>query len=348
MTFKVRLQPGGQEFQVAPRETVLDAALRQGVMLPYGCRNGACGSCKGKLLEGRLDYGGFEATALSPALSPAEREAGYALFCQARPLTDLTIEARTLDAAHGIQPRILPCRVSKLERLTADVMRVFLKLPAAERLQFLAGQYIDFLLPEGRRRSFSIANAPQSDEFIELHIKHIERGRFTGDVFSQLKEKALLRLEGPLGNFYLRKDSTRPVIFIAGGTGFGPIKGMIESALAEGITRPMHLYWSARAQRDLYLDDLPRAWQARHGHFRYTPVLSQPQDHWQGKTGYAAPAVMEDFPDLSGYEVYTSGPPAMVRDVQASFLKRGLTLENFYSDPFEFNENPVPLPRSAP
>ncbi len=348
MTFKVRLQPSGQEFQAAPRETVLDAALRQGVMLPYGCRNGACGSCKGKLLEGRLDYDGFEVTALSPALSKAELQAGYALFCQARPLTDLTIEARTLDAAGGIKPRILPCRVSKLERLTADVMRVFLKLPAAERLQFLAGQYIDFLLPTGRRRSFSIANAPQSDEFIELHIKHIEGGRFTGDVFSELKEKALLRLEGPLGNFYLRKDSTRPIIFVAGGTGFGPIKGIIESALAEGITRPMHLYWGARAQRDLYLDQLPRAWQARHGHFHYTPVLSQPQDHWSGKTGYAPPAVMEDFPGLSGYEVYTSGPPAMVRDAQASFLKRGLTLENFYSDAFEFNENPVLLPRSAP
>lgn len=344
MTFKVRLHPGGREFHVAPQETVLDAALCQGVMLPYGCRNGACGSCKGKLLEGRLDYGGFQVA----ALSEAERKAGYALFCQAHALSDLVIEAREFDAVSGIKPRILPCRVTRLERLTPDVMRVFLKLPAAERLQFLAGQYIDFLLPEGRRRSFSIANAPHADEFIELHIKHIEGGRFTGNVFSELKEKALLRLEGPLGNFYLRKDSTRPVIFLAGGTGFGPIKGMIENALAEGVTRPMHLYWSARAERDLYLDALPRAWQAQHVHFHYTPVLSQPQHPWPGKTGYAATAVMQDFPNLSGYEVYASGPPAMVRDAQASFLKCGLTLENFYSDPFEFNQEPLARTRSAP
>lgn len=348
MTFKVRLQPGGLEFHAAPEETVLDAALRQGVALPYGCRNGACGSCKAKLVTGHIDYGRFGSELLHTTLSEVERQAGYALLCQARALCGLTLEARTVNAASGIQPRILPCRVAHLERLTEDVMRVQLKLPSTERLQFLAGQYLDFLLPEGRRRSFSIANAPHADEFIELHIKLVEGGRFTGDVFSSLKEKVLLRFEGPLGNFYLRKNSTRPVIFLAGGTGFGPIKGMIENALAEGITRPMHLYWSARAQRDLYLDALPRAWQAQHGHFHYTPVLSQPQDPWPGKTGYAATAVMENFPDLSGYEVYASGPPAMVRDAQASLLKQGLALDNFYSDPFEFNENPVPLPRSAP
>lgn len=342
MTFKVRLQPSGLEFHAAPEETVLDAALRQGVVLPYGCRNGVCGSCKGRRVAGRIDYGRFETALLNTTLSKAEQQAGFMLLCQAHAVGDLVIEARTVDAACGIQPRILPCRVARLERLSEDVMRVQLKLPATERLQFLAGQYIDFLLPEGRRRSFSIANAPHADEFIELHIKHVEGGRFTGDVFSGLKEKALLRLEGPLGNFYLRKDSTRPVIFIAGGTGFGPIKGMIEHALAEGVTRPMHLYWSARSERDLYLDHLPRAWQAQHRHVRYTPVLSQPQAPWPGKTGYAVAAVMEDFPDLSGHEVYASGPPAMVRDAQASLLKQGLALENFYSDPFEFNEKPAP------
>ncbi len=341
MTFKVRLHPSGVEFHAAPEETVLDAAMRRGVALPYGCRNGACGSCKGKLVAGRIDYDRFETALLNTTLNEAEQKAGYVLLCQARPVCDLAIEAHTLDAASGIRPRIVPCRVARLERLSVDVMRVQLKLPATERLQFLAGQYIDFLLPEGRRRSFSIANAPHADEFIELHIKHVEGGRFTGEVFSSLKEKALLRFEGPLGNFYLRKDSARPVIFLAGGTGFGPIKGMIENALAEGITRPLHLYWSARIEYDLYLDYLPRAWQAQHGHFRYTPVLSQPEDPWSGRTGYAVAAVIEDFPDLSGYEVYASGPPAMVRDAQAALVKQGLALENFYSDPFEFNQQPL-------
>ncbi|HLA74316.1 MAG TPA: CDP-6-deoxy-delta-3,4-glucoseen reductase [Gammaproteobacteria bacterium] len=341
MSFKVRVKPSGHEFSVEQGENILQAALRAGYGFPYGCRNGSCGSCKGKLLEGDLDYGVYQ----DKALSEAERAAGYALFCQAQPRTDVTLEVREIDSASGIVVKILPCRVAKLEQLAHDVVRVYLKLPASERLQFFAGQYIDILLREGRRRSFSIANAPHDDEFIELHIRLIEGGRLTGDIFHNLKEKAILRIQGPLGNFYLREDSDRPIILVAGGTGFGPIKGIVEHALAKGIQRPIHLYWGARAKRDLYLDELARGWAEQHAHIRYTPVLSQPlpEDHWQGRQGYVPRAVLDDFPDLSEYEVYASGPPAMVHAGHVAFTAHGLLLENFYSDPFEFAQDPVPV-----
>jgi len=340
MSFKVHVKPSGHEFELEPDETILQAALREGYGFPYGCRNGSCGSCKGKVLDGRIDYGQYEAK----ALSDVERMAGYALLCQAKPLSDVMLEVREISSASGIVVKILPCRVAKLEQLSHDVVRVYLKLPASERMQFFAGQYIDILLRDGRRRSFSIANPPHDDEFIELHIRQIEGGRFTGDM-SNLKEKAILRIQGPLGNFYLREDSARPIILMAGGTGFGPIKGIIQHALAEKITRPLHLYWGARTKPDLYLDDLARGWAEQYENFLYTPLLSQPQpeDEWQGRRGYVPLAVVQDYPDLTGYEVYASGPPAMVQEGHVLFTKHNLAVENFYADPFEFARDAVPV-----
>ncbi|MEO5702408.1 MAG: CDP-6-deoxy-delta-3,4-glucoseen reductase [Gammaproteobacteria bacterium] len=339
MAFKVYASPSGHEFEVAPDETILQAALREGYGFPYGCRNGTCGSCKGKLLEGQIDYGNCE----TKGLNETDSAAGFALLCQAKPVTDVKIEVREISRASGIVVKMLPCRVAKLEQLTHDVVRVYLKLPASERLQFFAGQYLDILLRDGRRRSFSIANPPHDDEFIELHIRQIEGGRFTGDM-SNLKEKAILRIQGPLGNFYLREDSERPIILMAGGTGFGPIKGIIEHALAEKLTRPMHLYRGARAQHDLYLDELARSWAEQHENFSYTPVLSQlkAEDEWQGRRGYVPRAVLQDYPDLTDYEVYASGPPAMVHEGHIAFTAHGLSAENFYADPFEFAQDAVP------
>ncbi len=340
MSFKVHVKSSGHEFELEQDETILQAALREGYGFPYGCRNGSCGSCKGEVLEGLIDYGQYEAK----ALSDAERTAGYALLCQAKPLTDVTVEVREISSASGIVVKILPCRVVKLEQLSHDVVRVYLKLPASERLQFFAGQYIDILLRNGLRRSFSIANPPHDDEFIELHIRQIEGGRFTGDM-SNLKEKAILRIQGPLGNFYLREDSTRPIILMAGGTGFGPIKGIIEHALTEKLTRPMHLYWGVRAKQDLYLDDLARGWAEQYENFLYTPLLSQPkpEDEWQGRRGYVPRAVVQDYPDLTDYEVYASGPPAMVQEGHVLLTKHNLAIENFYADPFEFARDAMPI-----
>ena len=334
MSFKVCVRPGGHEFTVDDHETILDAALRHGLTFPYGCRDGVCGACKSRLITGEVDYG------MSPplALSGADMAAGYALLCQARPLSDVTVELNEVSDAGHIHVKKLPCRVTRLEPLSPDVTRVYLKLPPSERLQFLAGQYIDFLLRDGRRRSFSIANAPHDDEFIELHIKRVEGGRFTDDAFAELKEKAVLRLEGPFGNFYLREESPRPIIFVAGGTGFAPIKAIIEHAFAESVTRPLHFYWGARSRRDLYLDALPRAWAEQHPHFSYTPVLSEPlpEDDWNGAQGYVTDAVLRDHPALIAYDVYASGPPVLVQAAHRDFTVHGLAPENFYADPFEF------------
>lgn len=331
MSFNVCVRPDGHEFTVDDHETILDAALRHGLSLPYGCRGGVCGACKSRLITGEVDYGMSQL----PALNSADMAAGYALLCQARPLSDVTVE---LSDAESICIKKLPCRVTKLESLSPDVTRVFLKLPPGERLQFLAGQYIDFLLRDGRRRSFSIANAPHDDEFIELHIKRIEGGRFTDNTFAELKEKAVLRLEGPCGNFYLREDSPRPILFVAGGTGFAPVKAIIEHALAERTARPMHLYWGARSRCDLYLDALPRSWAEQCRHFRYTPVLSEPlpEDKWRGAQGYVTDAVLRDHPALNAFDVYASGPPVLVQAAHRDFIARGLAPENFYADPFEF------------
>ena len=330
---KVTVQPSGQSFEVEPGEAVLTAALRQGVMLPYGCKNGACGSCKGKIVAGSVDYGHYHAR----VLTEAERSHGKALFCQAKPLGDLVIECRTIGAAKDIAVRILPCRVQKLERAADDVMILGLKLPANERLQFLAGQYIDFLLKGGERRSFSMANAPHADELIELHVRQVAGGTFTEHVFNKMKERDILRLEGPLGSFFLREDSAKPIVFVASGTGFAPIKSILETAFHRNVTRPMVLYWGARRPKDLYLNALPEKWAREHANFKYVPVISEAraEDAWSGRGGFVHRAVMEDLPDLSQHQVYACGVPVMVDSARRDFTTLcGLPEDEFYADSF--------------
>jgi CDP-4-dehydro-6-deoxyglucose reductase len=333
MTCRVTIKPSDHVFDVEPDETLLQAALRQGFPLPYGCRDGACGSCKGKILAGTVDYGRYQST----ALSEADRDAGFALFCQARPLSDLLIESREVGAVRDIPIKTLPCRVQRLERLAPDVMALYLRLPANERLQFLAGQYIEILTREGKRRAFSMANAPHDDEFLQLHLRHYAGGNFTEYVFTRMKEREILRFEGPFGTFFLREDSDKPIIFLASGTGFAPIKGMLEHAFHRGIDRPMVLYWGARTRPDLYLDALPRQWAQTHPNFRYVPVLSEarPEDEWTGRTGFVHRAVMEDQTDLSGYHVYSCGAPVMVEAAHRDFTTQcALPEEAFFSDAF--------------
>jgi CDP-4-dehydro-6-deoxyglucose reductase len=330
----VTLKPSGQQFQVEEGESILAAALRQNLILPYGCRNGACGSCKGKLLEGRIDYGVYQ----KKALSDEERTQGKALFCQARPLSDMVIEARAVSAAGGIEVKTLPCRVQRMQRLADDVMVLHLKLPANERLKFLAGQFIEFLLKDGTRRSFSMANPPHDAELIELHVRRVAGGQFTDHVFGKMKERDILRFEGPLGVFFLREQSPKPIVLVASGTGFAPIKSLIEDAFHRGIARPMTLYWGGRRPKDLYLNDLPLRWAAEHPQqFKYVPVVSDalPEDAWSGRTGFVHRAVMADFPDLSGCQVYACGVPVMVDAAQRDFTTRcGLPEDEFYADSF--------------
>ena len=331
MSRQITIRPSGHVFQAQEGETVLEAALREGYMLPYGCRNGACGSCKGKVIEGTVDHGNSQ----DSVLPGAERQRGGALFCQARPQSDLLIECREIGAVKDIMVKTLPCRVQMLERVAPDVMRIRLKLPAAERLQFLAGQYIDILLKDGTRRSLSMANPPHDDGMLELHLRNYG-GPFSTHVFTQMKEKDILRFEGPLGSFYLREDSSKPVVLVAGGTGFAPIKAIVEYAIHNKLKRPMVLYRGARRPADLYLNDLPQQWQREHG-VTYVPVLSDvaADDRWNGRRGLVHHAVMDDIPDLSGHEVYACGAPAMIEAARRDFSVRcGLPEAAFYADAF--------------
>jgi len=342
----VTIQPSGHQFQVEDGEAVLAAALRQGFVLPYGCKNGACGSCKGKILSGTVDYGVYQ----PKALPEEEKALGKALFCQAKPLSDLVIEARTIGAAKDIPIKTLPCRVQKVERVTEDVMLLGLKLPANERLQFLAGQYLEFLLKDGSRRSFSMGNAPHDDELVQLHVRHVPGGQFTDHVFGKMKERDILRFEGPHGTFFLREDSSKPIVFVASGTGFAPIKSIIETALKKDTARPMTLYWGGRRPRDLYLHALAQGWAAQ-GKLNYVPVVSEalPEDAWAGRTGFVHRAVMQDFPDLSAHQVYACGVPIMVDSARRDFTTLcQLPEDEFYADSFTTQADlaqPAPSPR---
>ena len=334
MEFKILVEPSGHEFTVEAGETILDAALRNGLVFPYGCRDGACGSCEGKIVSGEVDY----PRGTPKALDDIDTSLGMALFCQATPRSDLCIEVHEVRTAGDIQPRKLPCRVARIEHLAEDVVQLFLKIPSNDRLQFMAGQYIDFLLKSGHRRAFSIANAPHDDEFVELQIRHVDGGEFTDYVFSQMKEKAVLRIEGPFGTFFLREDSRKPILMVGGGTGFAPLKGMIEHALYIGLDRPIHLFWGVRSLKDLYLPDLPAQWAREHDHVQFTPVLSEaaPQDAWKGTTGWVHEAVVAQYPDLSGHQLYMAGPPAMIDAAKATFAAAGLPDDELFYDSFEY------------
>ncbi len=338
--YKVSLSPSGNQFTVGADETILEAALRQGIGLPYGCRNGACGSCKCKLAAGSVDYGTYQ----ERNLRPEEKAAGKLLPCVAKPLGDLTLEVKEIGGIGDLTVRTLPCRVEKVEKPAADVAVLYLKLPQQERLQFLAGQYIDILLKDGRRRSFSIANAPHHDQFLELHIRKVADGFFTNYVFNEMRDRAILRFEGPLGSFFLREDTDKPIIFMAGGTGFAPIKAVIEHALHKHIDREMVLYWGARTLADLYMPQLPAQWAKENPNFTFIPVLSDPApaDAWVGRTGFVHQAILDDFPSLAGYQVYACGAPPMIDIGRETFVQRGLDEDDFFADSFTFDLSSQP------
>ncbi len=330
MSFKIEIQPSGHRFQAEPGETILDAAERQGINLPYGCRNGMCGTCAGTLTQGRVRYPDEVQQAMEG--KPADQ----CLTCQAVPESDLSLVIHEVEDAKEIEVRTFPCKVDEKQRLALDVERVYLTLPEGQRLQFLAGQYLDFLLADGRRRAFSIANAPHDDARIELHIRHVPGGEFTEYVFEQMQVGDILSVQAPMGGFYLREESDRPLILMAGGTGFAPLKAMIEHAFHLGVERPMHLYWGVRTEADLYLPELPRQWAREKGFFQYTPVLSEPDAGWGGRTGWVHEAVVADHPDMAPYDLYMSGPPPMVFAGKEAFLAAGLEESHMYSDVFEW------------
>ena len=336
MTFQITLQPAARQFDVARDEPILAAAIRQGIGLPYGCRDGACGSCKSRLLEGRVLHGAHQLK----ALTPAEESEGFILTCCATPQTDCVVEARSVPGA-GEHPVLkMPTRLLSLERPAPDVAVLKLQLPANQQLQYRAGQYIEFILRDGARRSYSMANAPEllgSPPAIELHIRHMPGGVFTDHVFGAMQPREILRMEGPFGSFFLREDSDKPIVLLASGTGFAPIKAIVQHMQARGITRPAVLYWGARRRADLYQHTWCEEAAAAMPQLRYVPVLSEatPDDAWSGRTGFVHQAVMADLPDLSGHEVYACGAPVMVDAAQRDFVARcGLPADAFFADAF--------------
>jgi CDP-4-dehydro-6-deoxyglucose reductase len=333
MTFQITVQPSGHQFACEEGDTVLAAAIRAGVGLPYGCKNGACGSCKGKIVEGQVTHKAHQQRALS-----AEEEVnGMSLFCCAVPHSDLVIEAREVAGSSDYPIRKMPTRVSTIHKAAPDVAILTLQLPANEALAYRAGQYIEFLLKDGKRRAYSIAVAPSFGGPLELHIRHLPGGVFTDHVFSTMKEREILRFEGPLGTFFLREDSDKPIVLLASGTGFAPVKALVEHMIHLKSTRPVSLYWGGRRPQDLYMHELCEQWARDMPHFRYIPVVSDalPEDHWQGRTGFVHLAVMQDFPDLAGFQVYACGAPVMVDAARKDYVEQcELPEEEFFADAF--------------
>ncbi|MCX7892777.1 MAG: FAD-binding oxidoreductase [Burkholderiales bacterium] len=326
------LHPGNRTVPVREGETLLDAGLRAAEPLPYDCRSGGCGVCKATVLNGEVDPGLYQKS----ALSDAERAGGKVLLCCAQALTDVEVEYEEGAAVREQPLPVYAAHVERLEKLAHDVMLVALRLPPGKAISFRAGQYVNVILDDGDRRSYSFTIPGGTTDLVELHIRRMPGGKFTGHVFDRLRVGDLVRFEGPLGSFVLHEPSDRPLIFVAGATGFAPVKSLLEEAFRMGITRPLYFYWGVRKRRDLYLADLPERWQAEHPNFRFVPVLSEPgpEDEWNGRTGLVHEAILADFPDLAGFSVYACGSVKMVEAAKPAFVAQGLGEAYCFSDAF--------------
>ena len=334
-TFQITIQPSGERFTVKEDEFILDAAIAQGLSLPHSCRGGSCHSCKSKVTVGEFEYPNGQPW----SLDDADIEGRDCLICLARAKSDMQILAKPIATPANIKIKKLPCRVEKKELLCHDVMAVYLRLPKVEAFEFLAGQYIDIVLPDGRRRSFSLANPPHDTELLELHIRKVPKGDFTTRVFEELPVRSLLRMEGPIGTFFIRKEHRRPIVMVAGGTGLAPLKGMLRDLLEdEKDDHGVHLFWGARAKEDLYQHEWLLEMASKHRRFMYTPILSEAKetDKWKGRTGWVHEAVLEEYPRLKPMDVYMAGPPPMIEIAKIDFAKAGLPDAQLYYDSFEF------------
>lgn len=336
MTFSITIQPSGRTFKAEPDQPLLTAAIQQGIGLPYGCKDGACGTCKVTLVEGQVEHRHHQ----SKALSADEEGSGHILTCSAFARSDLVLESRQVSDVGAFPIKKMPARVNALQRVSQDVIVMSLQMPANDVFQFHAGQYIEFILRDGDRRSYSMANAPHTMSeraAVELHLRHMPGGKFTDHVFGAMKEREILRVEGPYGSFFLREDSAKPIVLLASGTGFAPIKALLEHMRHKGIDRPTTLYWGGRRPGDLYMDAWVQQQLAELPWLRYVPVVSDalPEDGWTGRTGFVHRAVLQDFPDLGAHEVYACGAPIVVESARHDFVAQaGLPEEAFFADSF--------------
>ena len=319
---KVTVLPSRREFDARGDEPVLSAALRQHLNLPHSCKGGSCGTCRVRVLRGSFAY----PYGRPIGIDAAEEEAGYALICQARATEELVIEIREIRNVTDVEIRELPARVERMERLAPDVMGLWLRLPAIEPFNWRSGQYVDVMLPGERRRSFSLANPPHDSALLELHVRRAPGGEFSEKGFGGMKQGSLLRIEGPLGQFFYRPEASRPALLIGGGTGYAPLKAMIREVLESGSRRDLVLYWGARTEADLYEDAWLRELAAKHAHFHYTPVLTE----------FVHEAVLKNVAGLAGFDVYAAGPPAMIDAVRTALPRHGAEPERIYFDSFDY------------
>jgi CDP-4-dehydro-6-deoxyglucose reductase len=329
---RVSLAKSTRSFSVAPDQPVLDAALDAGLNLPHSCKGGNCGACRARLLGGMVHYPNGRPL----GLSDAEVAEGLILLCQARARTDLVIDTVEVSTPEDAIIKRLPSRIDRTERLSHDVLGVYLRLPAAEPFRFEPGQYIDILLSGGRRRSFSIASPPHDSRPLELHVRRVPGGELTEELFAERTRSSLLRIEGPLGRFVYRQNAGAPMLLVGGGTGLAPLKSIVRHVLDNGLRRDMILYWGVRSERDLYAHTELEDFSRRAANFRYVPVLSEPGAAWSGRRGWVHEAVLNDFATLDPFDVYASGPPAMITALRRDFRERGAADERLYFDSFDY------------
>ncbi|MDB5727097.1 MAG: flavin oxidoreductase [Noviherbaspirillum sp.] len=331
MPHNIQIKDHDIAFSCEPNITVLDAALNAGYDIPYSCRTGICGSCRGQIVAGDIKGG------TGSGLSEEERRDGHVLLCQARPCSDLTVAVREVHKLDRSAIKTINAKVYRLTRAAHDVTILHLRFPAGVKVKFKAGQYLSVKLDDGSYRHFSMANPPHQNDGVELHIRHVPGGRFSAQVAERLAVGDMLEVSLPYGDFYLREERDAPIVLLAGGTGFAPIKSLVEDAIKRKQTRSMVLYWGARRQEDLYKLDLPQKWATQLPWFRFIPVLSEagPADGWEGRTGFVHQAVMDDFGSLADLEVYACGAPAMINAARQGFVnERSLDRDAFYCDAF--------------
>jgi CDP-4-dehydro-6-deoxyglucose reductase, E3 len=340
--FQITIEKSGRTFKCNTNSVLLQAGLDSGIALPYSCRSGVCSACRGQIRQGEVDFG-----LVNPRyLSEEDKAHGYVLMCSARPLSDLVVDVNEIDSFSVLPSAQMPARVLKLEKLSEDVVAITLGLPANEPVNYKPGQYLSIVLDEKIERSYSIANAPTTAGMrqLELHVRLIPGGVFSERLTSRLKVREMLKVKLPLGTFYLRESLNKPIVMVASGTGFAPIKAMIEYSLNKidldaSLTRqtPIYLYWGGRKKSDLYLYELCAEWAKKYEHISFFPVISEatPNCQWTGRTGFVHQEVMKDFPTMNDIVVYACGAPVMVEAAKRDFLKHcGLGEDAFFADSF--------------
>lgn len=334
MSFTITNQQTGSSFKAEGDDTILDAALKSNLVFPYGCRSGVCGACKCQIISGEIEYGPHE----DFALTEEEANEGMALICCAKAVSDVVLDSREISAEKRVTIKMLPCRVSTINTLCDDVKQVFLQLPKTQNFEFINGQYIDIILKDGQRRSFSVANSASEAQLegLELHVRLIPDGYFTPRIFNSMKARDVLRFEGPFGTYIWQSTADTPILMIATGTGFAPIKALIQQSLAENPEQQIHLFWGGRLIKDLYMLELVQQWEQDYPNFKFTPVLSQQQD-WDGAKGYVQDAVLATYDNIAPFDVYASGSPVMIHSLRESLGQNGMKNDHFFFDSFEFS-----------